>query len=374
MKKVTAAVAAFLFSFCAVAYADSAGTGEALAAALNKRDLEAVFGLMDVEAVSRLVMKDLGLSASDREAMRKGFPKGLRNNLDISMRSIEGTKGSAKFLRSGVRDTKPYALVRYDLGDQGIDYVEYYLTPAGKVEDWYVHSLATLYSTSARLSLATLFKTDSMLFSLFGSKLTTDADVKPFTDLRVKLQAQDFAGAYRALESFPEGFRKTRLWALMRVTYGGRIDDATHRAALRYLAQNFGQDADLQFMLIDHYLFEEQFDRALTSVNALERAIGGADAATANLRGSILIGAKRFNDAGQACRRGMALEPDHKPAYWCLVSVGIETRSGKIAVEGLKAYETAFSMEFDLDKLGALEAYREIARTPEFAAWKKSRR
>jgi hypothetical protein len=374
MKKVTAAVAAFLFSFCAVAYADSAGTGEALAAALNKRDLEAVFGLMDVEAVSRLVMKDLGLSASDREAMRKGFPKGLRNNLDISMRSIEGTKGSAKFLRSGVRDTKPYALVRYDLGDQGIDYVEYYLTPAGKVEDWYVHSLATLYSTSARLSLATLFKTDSMLFSLFGSKLTTDADVKPFTDLRVKLQAQDFAGAYRALESFPEGFRKTRLWALMRVTYGGRIDDTTHRAALRYLAQNFGQDADLQFMLIDHYLFEEQFDRALTSVNALERAIGGADAATANLRGSILIGAKRFNDAGQACRRGMALEPDHKPAYWCLVSVGIETRSGKIAVEGLKAYETAFSMEFDLDKLGALEAYREIARTPEFAAWKKSRR
>jgi hypothetical protein len=374
MKKVTAAVAAFLFSFCAVAYADSAGTGEALAAALNKRDLEAVFGLMDVEAVSRLVMKDLGLSASDREAMRKGFPKGLRNNLDISMRSIEGTKGSAKFLRSGVRDTKPYALVRYDLGDQGIDYVEYYLTPAGKVEDWYVHSLATLYSTSARLSLATLFRTDSMLFSLFGSKLTTDADVKPFTDLRVKLQAQDFAGAYRALESFPEGFRKTRLWALMRVTYGGRIDDATHRAALRYLAQNFGQDADLQFMLIDHYLFEEQFDRALTSVNALERAIGGADAATANLRGSILIGAKRFNDAGQACRRGMALEPDHKPAYWCLVSVGIETRSGKIAVEGLKAYETAFSMEFDLDKLGALEAYREIARTPEFAAWKKSRR
>jgi hypothetical protein len=127
-------------------------------------------------------------------------------------------------------------------------------------------------------------------------------------------------------------------------------------------------------MLIDHYIFEEQFDRALVSVSALERAIGGEDAATANLRGSILIGAKRFNDAGQACRRGMALESDHKPAYWCLVSVGIESRSGKIAVEGLKAYETAFSMEFDLEKLGALEAYREIARTPEFAAWKKSRR
>ena len=127
-------------------------------------------------------------------------------------------------------------------------------------------------------------------------------------------------------------------------------------------------------MLIDHYFFEEKFDRALASLGALERAVGGEDGATANLRGSILIGAKRFNDAATACRRGMALEPDHKPAYWCLVSVGIATRNGKIAVEGLKAYEKAFSMEFDLDKLAAIDDYKEIARTPEFAAWKKSRR
>jgi len=374
MTKIASFAAGVLFSLHALAQADVAATGEAVAAALNKHDVDAVLQMMDVEAVTRLVIKDLGLNAKDRESVRKGFPNALRNNIDIGVRTMEGTKGSAKFLRAGVRDAKPYALLRYDLGDQGIDYVEYYLTPARKVEDWYVHSMATLYSTSAALGLATVLKTDSMLFGLFGTRLTTEADVKPFSALRTHLQAQDFAGAYRALETFPEGFRKSRQWALMRVTYGGRIDDATHRAALRHLAQSFGKDADLQFMLIDHYLFEEQFDRALASLGALERAIGGEDGATANLRGSILIGARRFNDAGQACRRGMALEPDHKPAYWCLVSVGIESRSGKIAVEGLKAYETAFSMEFDLDKLGALDAYREIARTPEFAAWKKSRR
>jgi hypothetical protein len=56
------------------------------------------------------------------------------------------------------------------------------------------------------------------------------------------------------------------------------------------------------------------------------------------------------------------------------VSVGIATRNGRVAVEGLKAYEKAFELEFDLDKLAALEDYKEIARTPEFAAWRKSRR
>jgi hypothetical protein len=240
MKKVTVLLAGLMLALHAWAQADVTATGEAIAAALNKRDVETLFRTMDVDGIARLVMKDLVLSASDRESVRKGFPKALRNNLEIGVRTIEGTKGTAKFLRSGVRDAKPFVLVRYDLGDQGIDYVEYYLAQSRKVEDWYVHSLATLYSASARLSLATLLKTDSMLFGLFGTRLTSDADAKPFTELRKHLQAQDFASAYRALESFPESFRKTRHWALMRVTYGGRIRPAVHadrplflRAAVR---------------------------------------------------------------------------------------------------------------------------------------------
>jgi hypothetical protein len=213
-----------------------------------------------------------------------------------------------------------------------------------------------------------------MLFGLFGTRLTTDADFKPFAALRANLQAQDFAAAYKTLETFPESFRKTRQWALMRVTYGGRADDATHRAALRYLAQNFGKEADLQFMLIDHYVFEQQHDLALASLGALERAVGGEDGATQNLRGRILLGARRFDDAAKSCRRGMALEPDHKPAFWCLVEVGLDTNNGKIAVEGLSAYEKAFKVEFDPVKLAALGAYKQISRTPEFAAWAKKRK
>jgi tetratricopeptide (TPR) repeat protein len=292
----------------------------------------------------------------------------------MSLRALEASKGSARFLRSGLRDAKPYALVRYELGEQGIDYVEYYVSPSRKVEDWYVHSVATLYSTSARFDLATMLKTDSILFGLFGAKFVTQADLKPFTELRSHLAAQDFAKAFRALEDFPESYRKSRQWALMRVSYGGRVDEATHRAALRHLAGNFGNDADLQFMLIDHYFFEQQFDRALNALSALERTIGGEDAATSNLKGNLLIAMKRFDDAAKACRRGMSLEPDHKPAYWCLVAVGIGAKNGKLTVEGLTAFEKAFGVEFDPDKLAATAEYKEVAGTREFAAWAKSRR
>lgn len=372
MKKITL----FLGATCAafLAQADPAATGKAIAEALNKGDVEGVMRTMDVDAVTRLVLKDLGMSAKDRESVAKGFPKALRNNIDIGMRSIEGSKGSAKFLRSGARDGKPFALVRYDLGDNGTEYVEYYVTAADKVEDWYAHSQATRYSTSAALGLATVFKTDSMLFAVLGMRTASEADAKPFQALRASLQAQDFAAAYGTLDTFPESFRKTRQWAVMRVTYAGRVDENSHRAALRHLAQNFGADPELQFMLIDHYVFESQFERALAAVGALEKAIGGMDGASANIRGSILMGAKRYPEAEKACRQGMSAEPDHKNAYWCLVGVGIAANSGRIAVDGLKAFEKAFDTQFDLDKLGQLENYQRIAKTPEFAAWKKSRR
>jgi tetratricopeptide (TPR) repeat protein len=371
MKKLLVLLAALMVA--PLARADAA-VGKAIADALNKREIEAVLRMMDVEAVGRQVIKDLGLSASDRDQVLKIFPSALRTNVEIGMRSMQSSKGSARFMRSGVRDSRPFALLRYDLEDQGIDYVEYYLTPSGKVEDWYVHSLAARFSTLARLSLATALKTDSMLYGLFGTRLVTAADAKPFTDLRTQLQAQDFAGAYRTLERFPDEFRKTRQWALMRVSYGGRIDEQTHRAALRQLAKDFGGDPELQFMLVDHYFFEQQFDRALTAIGALERGIGGGDAATMNLRGNVLLAAKRYDDASAACRRGMQLEPDHKASYWCLVAVGLGQNNGKVAVEGLKAYESAFAVKFNLDQLAAQAEYKQIATTPEFAAWRKSRR
>jgi len=371
MKKVLVLLA--LLVTAPLARADAA-VGQAIADALNKRDIEAVLRMMDVEAVGRQVMKDLGLSAADRQQVVKVFPSALRTNVELGIRSMESSKGSARFMRSGVRDSRPFALVRYDLEDKGIDYVEYYLTPAGKVEDWYIHSLAANFSTVARLTLATVLKTDSMLYGMFGTRFLTPADAKPFADLRAQLQAQDFAGAYRTLERFPEEFRKTRQWALMRVSYGGRIDEQTHRAALRHLAKDFGGEPALQFMLIDHYFFEQQFDRALTAIGALERGIGGEDAATMNLRGNVLLAAKRYDDASKACRRGMQLETDHKAAYWCLVAVGLGQNNGKIAVEGLKAYESAFSVRFNLDQLAAQAEYKQIAATPEYAAWRKSRR
>jgi hypothetical protein len=290
------------------------------------------------------------------------------------MRAIAKNEGTAKFLRAGEEGGKPYALLRLDLGDQGVDYVRYYPSSPRAVEDWYVFTAASLFSTSVRFNLATIFKSESVLFRLFGIGSVPTAQTQAFLDVRDSLVKDDYAGAFKALERFPEDYRKSRQWAVMRVTYGGRAGEEVYRQALRQLAAGFGDDADLQLLLIDHYFYEKQFERALGAIAMLERALGGEDASTSGLRGNLLTALKRFGEAEAACRRGIALEADFKPAHWCLVQVGLDRNDGKLVVGALGAYEKTFGVRFDPEQLARQEAYKQISQTREFAAWAKAHR
>jgi hypothetical protein len=265
-------------------------------------------------------------------------------------------------------------LVRIDMGEGGVDYIRYFLSPRHAVEDWYIYTAAALFSAQVRFNLAAMLKSDSILSALFGTRSLSRSELKPFSDMRQHLANDDYAAAYRALEAFPESYRKSRQWALMRVTYGGRAGDESYRAALRHLAAGFGGDSDLQLILIDHYFFENQLDKSLAAIAALEAAVGGEDASTSSLRGNLLSEMKRYPAATQACRRAIALEPEFKQGYWCLISVGTSSNDGKLAVEGLTAYEKAFAVHLDPDSLAAEEAYKHISRTREFTAWAKARK
>jgi tetratricopeptide (TPR) repeat protein len=353
---------------------NAASVGQALAKALNERDADGFMRHIDTGALVRILLEDLGLGERDTQTLRQQLPSSVRRNIETGMRGLEYNKGSARFMREGRQDGRAYALVRLDMGEGGVDYIRYFLSPRHAVEDWYIYTSAALFSAQVRFNLATMLKSDSLLSALFGTRPPSRSELRPFSEMRQHVANDDYAAAYRALEAFPESYRKSRQWALMRVTYGGRAGDESYRAALRHLAAHFGGDSDLQLILIDHYFFERQLDKSLAAIAALELAVGGEDASTSSLRGNLLAEMKRYPTAAQACRRAIALEPDFKQGYWCLIAVGTNSNDGKLAVEGLTAYEKAFQLSLDPDSLAAEEAYKHISRTREFAAWAKARK
>jgi tetratricopeptide (TPR) repeat protein len=221
--------------------------------------------------------------------------------------------------------------------------------------------------------MSAMMHDDSLLSTLLGVKAISERDVKNFRELNGYLAEGDMGNAYRALDRLPESYRKTRDWAMLRVGVAG-FDEHEYRAALERLAADFGSDPSVQFMLIDHYYYQGRFDLAYQAISSFESTIGGEDAVTNFLKCSSLLSWSHYAEAVKACRRGIELEPDFKPAYWGIVSIGLQSSDPQTALAGLSAYERAFGMQFDPDKLAALEQYRALARTPEFALWAKPRR
>jgi hypothetical protein len=363
------------FAPAATTREDAAGIGQQIADAVNKRDVDRMMQLIDLQALQDRVAQGLGLTEGESQAFRQGMGKGLRRLTEGNMRGFAQRKGLAKFLRIGERDGKPFTMVRieYGIDEGGFDYIEYYLTPGLKVEDWYSYSRGSRASSSMRLAASAMLAKDSMLSTLFGIKHMDGAEIDKFKEFSRYVSAGDYGKAYLAMESMPGSYKQTKDWAMLRANLALN-DEAAYRASLGHLANNFGSDNSVQFMLIDYYYYQQRFDRVYQTVAAFEGYLGGEDAATSFLKCSALIGWKRFDDAAKACQRAMSLEPDFKSGYWGLVTVGLQSRNPTLVLSALSAYEKAFNAEFDPSELAKLEPYRELSKTPEFATWAKKRR
>ena len=359
----------------AVTREDAAGIGQQIADALNQQNTDRMMQLIDLQALQGRVGQDLGLTENESQAFREGLGKGLRRLTEGGMRAFAQRRGVAKFLRTGKHAGKPFSMIRIEYGadEGGFDYVEYYLTPALKVEDWYSYSRGSLASSAMRLAASAMLDKDSMLSTLFGVKLIDRAEVEKFKEFSRQASAGDYGKAYRAMEGLPESYKQTKDWAMLRANLALN-DEAAYRGSLEHLAKNFGTDKSVQFMLIDHYYYQQRFDQAYQAINAFEGYIGGEDAATSFLKCSALLGWKHFDDAAKACQRAMSLEPDFKSGYWGLVTVGLQSSNPTLALSALSAYEKAFNAEFDPNELAKLEPYRDLSKTPEFAAWAKKHR
>ena len=368
------AAALLLHPAAAFARATPEQVGRQIEQAFNTQDTEALVQLIALQALGREMMRDLGLSAEQAAKMHEGMRTSLRSNIEAGLRNFQQRQGVAKFIRTGKQDGKTYSLVRveYRADDGGFDYVEYYVTPAGLVEDWYTHTRGSRASTAMRLAVSAMLDKGSMLATLFGVKAVDGQEVERFRVFSRHLAAGDLPGAYRALDNLPEGYKRSKDWAMLRASISS-FDEAAYRNSLEHLAKHFGDDASVQFMLIDHYFYQERFDRAYKAVSAFEAHVG-EDGVTNFLKCSCLLGWKRYDEAVAACQRAMALESDFPSGYWGTVTAGIESKNPKVALAALSAYEQAFQVSFDPEVLARTDPYRTIAATPEFAAWAKQRR
>jgi tetratricopeptide (TPR) repeat protein len=357
----------------------SAGCEPERVAELIERQRVAAFAqCLDARALAAAALDGLALDDRERKAFADGVAAVKRRVADNFMRQLESQLGRARLLPRRDGASPDTFVVRLDLIDPdgepgGFNYIAFARTAEGRIGDWYSHAHAASASDVMRQFAATTIREPGALARLLGRQRFDRETAARFTQFAEHLRESRHAEALEALRGLPEGFQASRLGATLLVQVASNLDEDSYRDALDRLARSHGDAPELQFLLVDHHFFREDYDRAIEAVGTFESLVA-EDGATNLLRCNALLMAERHPEARAACERSIALEPDFEPPRWSLATIGIKTRDARLTLDTLSGLETAFDYAFDPDVLLENEHYAWLADRPEFKAWADARR
>jgi tetratricopeptide (TPR) repeat protein len=341
--------------------------GDELARAFTERDEELAASLIDMSGLGARAATSYSDNRREQAAFRNGITKtGPRKMLASLFKALETSDGTVKCM-PGPSPREDRALLRFDLGDNGFDYLEAMLEKDAKgryrVVDWFQLSRGELLSVSLG-ALGKLMSDPSpqLLQRLFG--LTTpDLDMVKKMKLVGDMQrAGKYAEAVAAIDSLPREVAESRIVLSIRLSNASfaQLDDE-YKKTLGVLASKHAADPAAAVMLLDYYFYEKQTAKVLESVTAIERRVG-VDGLTTLLKANACYNGGDFGKAVTHARESIRLEPDREDPWHALAVsyVGL-----KKFPEAIQAYETLaadFGYQFE----------RQHFTDPQFAGFVKS--
>ncbi len=354
-------------------HAENLDTANAIVNAFEKKDAAALAQLIDTEVFSTAVMRGATLPPAMVKDLKRGIAAGAGKLATGLVRIMEPASAVAKLMRVVPRADKLYVLVRMDIVEnETFEYIEFVIGKTQRIEDWSMLSRGGKASDFLRLFFSMLLDEDGLrqLYSI--NDQSGGGSIKAVQAMSAQMAKGDYAGAYASLSAMPDAYKKTRDWAMIRASLATLVGGRLYEEATEHLARKFGDDPIVRPMLIGYYAAKGDWDGAYHAVEAVE-ALFGEDGLLASQKAAILRAAGKFPEAIALGKRGILLEPDRKAQYWELIGTALMVKDAPLVLSTLSAYEKAFNMQFDPEKLAKLAPYKEIAKSPEFAVWAQVR-
>lgn len=333
--------------------------------------------MIDLDALGERVLEGLDLNAADKLRYLAGLRlqyASLGHSVALQMRAQRGAKAS--FVRALPRAEGAAFMVRIDTRDAqnnvGHGYLEVEINDAGRIVDWYDHAAALSMSRQLRFTAGSMLTTAQIARLLLGGSDESTDSASKLKDLVAALQGGDFAGAYEALVGMPETMQQRRELATLRVALSRYVGMDAYRSKLAAVADRHGDDPQLQFVLIDHYLLSGDLERALVAIEGTASVIGNDQVMESN-RCTVYQAMGRKADAIAACDRAIALDPSFDTPRWTRVRIGVETQDAELAVASLSGAEQASGTRIDAGRLGRNDFYAWLVEQPEWAPWATER-
>ncbi|GHA10397.1 hypothetical protein GCM10008090_19990 [Arenicella chitinivorans] len=138
--------------------------------------------------------------------------------------------------------------------------------------------------------------------------------VAVFTKMAEAGKRGDFAASLQLLDTLPEGIRTTKVILLLRAGYAMQTSEVLYRDALSELNQHFGDDPTLDFALLDHHFYQNDYQKAYACVESIERRYG-SDASVLNLKANVMSVLERMDEAFETIDTALVKEPELADLY-----------------------------------------------------------
>jgi tetratricopeptide (TPR) repeat protein len=272
-----------------------------------------------------------GMKVPDKQLDQ--FKIGMQSGLLRTLKYVSGVWTTEQSKYKGVVLYKGSAALRFRFVSEeaGISLLDLVVTKDSKgkphIVDFYNQGMGfgmveQTRQTAAPL-LAELDKT--FLDRLLDKPNLSSADLQCFSAFMLKFRENDFAGVVARYKTLPTILRTNVTSTAIHISALQRLgDNKAYKDALKEAANRF-KTANFEFMLVDLYFLDKEYDKAIECLDHFMQAVG-KDAALLALKSLLLYAKHEAPAARTALLEAFQLEPDCLYAHAKGLDVLLETR------------------------------------------------
>jgi len=180
-----------------------------------------------------------------------------------------GKKGTYRLVKRYVKDNREHLLFRL-YGDGSVNYHDYELVKRDddiKAIDIYIY-----------LSGENLSKTFSQALMMMQNKMPDMSrgdmeKVNKIKTIKTLIAQKNYTKAGEYYDELPANFKKQKLFQLIHVQIGSGLGNEQYASALNEYKSLFPDDPNMYLMMVDAYVLQKDYPKALEAVNKLDSII-----------------------------------------------------------------------------------------------------
>ncbi|MGI9247990.1 MAG: tetratricopeptide repeat protein [Woeseiaceae bacterium] len=270
------------------------------------------------------------------------------------------------------------AVVRYSVSGYRYSYHVYELRLDSKgrmaIVDWIDYYQGSRFSDMAGEALVMAMPSKAATRNMLENKNLDEGDVFQVGELFKAVRdnkPERFFQIYDGLNDTilnETAIMRANLHLALIVRDGVRIE-----SAVRALVEKYPNDPLYSLRLIEYYIPERHYDKAIDALVSLQEGIGVKDGATESLKASAALAMGNTADAEKFALQATAAEPALELVWWSLLRARTRAKDYSGATEALARLEDDFGHTLDPETLRRDRFLKVLADKQEYLDWRAAR-